>query len=286
MKRRKWIFGAWALLSVIFPLGLVVGLTECGHAPEYPKLEVTVFSDKPFLDLLKKYATQDGLVDYERWKEHDEDREALRKFTDILANVSPENRLDLFPDKASRRAYWITAYNALVIREVLTLWPIESVRNVTKSALSFVIPGKGFFYDRKIVVGDRVTSLYELENDVIRKQINDPRVHFALNCASESCPSLRAVSWSEEDLVQATSDFIHDSKNVRIDEEARTLYLSKIFDWYKEDFTSWVRRPNATLLDFLLAYARAPLGERLRAAREKGYEIRYLDYDWSLNRSK
>ena len=154
-------------------------------------------------------------------------------------------------------------------------WPLESVRDVKISFTSRLVPGKGFFYDRRVVVGGKQTSLYIFEKQVLRNQ-KDSRLHFALNCASDSCPVLRAWEWSDEQLDAAARDFINDRANVSIDDD--TLYLSSIFKWYKKEFPD-------DIYDYLQQYAEPELGHQLRAANDHNYRIRYRPYNWSLNDS-
>ncbi|MBI2899806.1 MAG: DUF547 domain-containing protein [Planctomycetes bacterium] len=271
-------------MAVLLVAGVAAAIlwTEPRGKPDYPRIEVKQYSDAAFVGLLRKYVDAHGRVDYASWKSSPEDLAALDAFVILLANVSPENRPELFSTGASKRSYWITAYNALVLRGVLDLWPLKSVRDVRLSLTSYVKPGKGFFYDRRVVVGGRVTSLYEIENDVLRKQIRDPRIHFAINCASGSCPALRATDWSDEELDRAAREFVNDPRNVRI-EDGRVL-LSKIFEWYKEDFLPG--NAAGTILDYLVPLAAQPLAAGLKEARDAGYPIRYLEYDWDLNERK
>jgi len=102
------------------------------------------------------------------------------------------------------------------------------------------------------------------------------RLHFALNCASDSCPVLRAWEWSDEQLNAAARDFINDRANVSIDDD--TVYLSSIFKWYKKEFPD-------DMYGYLQQYADPGLGHQLQAAKDYNYRIRYRPYDWSLNDS-
>ena len=189
--------------------------------------------------------------------------------------VSPVSHPELFPTKTRQRSYWINTYNTLVLRAVLEYWPLESVRDVKISVSSRVVPGKGFFYDRKVVVGGEETSLYKLEKEVLRNQ-KDPRLHFALNCGSESCPVLRPWEWTDDQLDEAAREFINKPENVSI--EGEELYLSSIFKWYKKDFPK-------DLHSYLQQYAELGLNEQLQAAKDRKYRTRYRTYDWSLNAS-
>lgn len=238
--------------------------------------EVAVYSDEPFLALVRKYAVDGGdKVDYAAWKNSPEDLATLDRQVDLIARVSPDNHPELFPTSEAQRSYWINTYNTLVLRAVLDYWPLESVRNVKISFTSRLVPGKGFFYDRKVVVGGKKTDLYKFEKQVLRDQ-KDSRLHFALNCASDSCPVLRPWEWSDEQLDAAARDFINDRANVSIDDD--TVYLSSIFKWYKKEFPD-------DMYGYLQQYADPGLGHQLQAAKDYNYRIRYRPYDWSLNDS-
>jgi hypothetical protein len=233
-----------------------------------------VYSDSPFLELVRKYSVDDGAkVDYETWKNSPEDLAALDRQVALIARISPVSHPQLFPTKAAQRSYWINTYNTLVLRAVLEYWPLESVRDVKISVTSRVVPGKGFFYDRKVVVGGEETNLYKLEKEVLRNQ-KDPRLHFALNCGSESCPVLRPWEWTDDQLDEAAREFINKPENVSI--EGEELYLSSIFKWYKKDFPK-------DLPSYLQQYAEPGLNEQLQAAKDNRYRTRYRTYDWSLN---
>lgn len=247
---------------------------------KWTRKEFKGYSDNRFIALLQKYVGDDGKVDYHAWKNNRDDVAALEDFSTQLANVSPDNHPEWFPDSTTRRAYWIQAYNALVVRGVLNRWPLKNLRKVKRSATSFLIPGKGFFYDSPIVLGGRTTNLYDLENKILRKRLQDARIHFALNCASGSCPPLRARTWSEEDLDTASRDFVNDSKNVRVENNA--VWLSRIFEWYREDFTGENNSPEA-LIDYLLGYAVEPLEASLQTARRKKWPLKFVAYDWEIN---
>ncbi len=122
-------------------------------------------------------------------------------------------------------------------------------------------------------MGGNETNLYDLEKEVLKTQ-KDPRLHFAFNCASTSCPVLRPWEWTDEQLDEAGRDFINDERNVQV--ESNTVMLSKIFKWYKKDFP-------ADILVYLQQYASPILEQELQTAIDDKYRIRYEIYDWSLN---
>ena len=238
--------------------------------------EQNMYSNETFVRLVKKYLSDDGdKIHYASWKDSPEDLQALDRQVDLLARVSPASDPGQFPTAATKRSYWINTYNTLVLQAVLEYWPLESVQDVKISMSSRVVPGKGFFYDRKVTVGGKKTNLYKLEKEVLKTQ-KDPRLHFAFNCASTSCPVLRPWEWTDEQLDQAGREFINSRHNVSV--EANTVMLSSIFKWYKKDFP-------ADVLVYLQQYAEPSLEQELKTAVDGKYKIRYETYDWSLNAS-
>ena len=222
---------------VRYGIGLIVAvavfvLAAVGGAPGDNVIadgEPELYSNEPFLALVRKYAIDDGQkVDYAAWKKSPEDLAMLDSQVDLIARVSPDSHPELFPTSEAQRSYWINTYNTLVLHAVLDYLPLESVRDVKISFTSRLVPGKGFFYDREIVVGGKQTSLYKFEKQVLQKQ-KDSRVHIALNCASDYCPVLRACDWSDEQLDAGARDLINDRANVSIDDD--TLNLSSILKW-------------------------------------------------------
>ena len=265
--------GAWVAIAI---LGITLSEISSAASSEDPvnPVEQNAYSNETVVRLLDKYLLDGGdKVDYAAWKESREDLDALDQQVALLARVSPESDPGQFPTPAIKRSYWINTYNTLVLQAVLEFWPLESVRDVKISLSSRVVPGKGFFYDRKVVVGGKKTSLLFLEKKVLKTQ-KDPRLHFAFNCASTSCPVLRAWEWTDEQLDQAAREFVNNEKNVLVKSE--DVMLSKIFKWYKKDFPG-------DILIYLQQYADPSLQQKLQAASDGKYRIRYEDYDWSLN---
>jgi len=271
-----WVRG---LRSSFVRLGAVMGplvLVGCAvGAFDYKPVEVKALDSDTYHTLLGKYVSTDGRVDYEAWKNHPDDRAALDEFVNQLGSVSPESHPNLFPDRASRLIYWIDAYNALVIASVLSRWPVSSVNEI-RPGISFV-RGQGFFYNLRFRLGGREINLLDLENTVLREQFKDPRIHFVINCGSAGCPRLDPAKFSgpllEERLEAAAREFINEPRNVKVSHEERKIFLSQIFEWYKEDF--------GDLRSYLGKYAGAALARDLDRARD--YAIEFVEYDWSLN---
>jgi hypothetical protein len=234
------------------------------------------FSYEDYDRLTRRHVDERGRVDYAGLKK---ELGALRGFVDRLAAVSPESAPEAFPTDDDRKRYYMTAYNALVLYFAAEAFP-------SKHALWGRL---GFFKDKDIVLGGRKLTLNELEHGIIRKRFLDPRIHFYLNCGATSCPPLKARAIAdgatEEELEEATRSFVNDPQNVRFDAARRTLYLSKVFDWYEDDFLRYLKanrgleRPRVT--DYVRLYLEGPAAEEL--ARAESVRVEYLDYDKSLN---
>lgn len=283
---RRWVAAALVAVPVVVCVLLLFGCSS--SAPyAYRKIEVTNFSHGGLDALLRKYVDERGRVDYAAWRAGADDMRALDGYVNLIANASPESHPALFPTEREQLSYWINAYNALVLRAVLEHWPIESVTDV-KSGVSFV-RGQGFFANRKYLVGGRWLSLYELENERLRQQ-SDPRMHFAINCASGSCPVLRPNAYEGADLDKRLDQngraFVNQQSNAYVSHDRRTVYLSMIFKWYEADFLRAMNRPGADMLDYVFQFADKPLADDLAKARDGKYAIEHLEYDWTINRKR
>ncbi|MGE3831686.1 MAG: DUF547 domain-containing protein [Parvibaculaceae bacterium] len=193
------------------------------------------------------------------------DHTGLEDVVKFVGEVDPASTPALFLTASDRLAYYIDAYNALAMDGVLDA-------GVPKR---FGWLGRlRFFYLRKFVVGGRSISLYSLENDVIRP-MGDPRVHFALNCMSVSCPRLPRTAFTtggiDRELDAAAREFINEDRNVHVDREAHVVRLSAIFDFYTKDFLA--KAPS--LIAYVNHYRTIPI--------PSGYGVSFADYNWSIN---
>jgi hypothetical protein len=250
-----------------------------------PPSAPTVFSHADFDRVLDRFVDGDGRVDYAALQAAPQD---LERYYALIAAYSPDSHPSLFPDRRFELAYWMNAYNAAVMTTVLAHYPITSVSDVGSPL--FFVPRSGFFFFQRQRFGGVATNLYVLENRVIRKRYREPRVHFALNCASRGCPRLprRAFSGAglEAELDREARKFLGEVRNVRVELAAHTVHLSSIFDWYADDFLAWVRLvmpgPDATILDYVALYAPPEVAAVLRGAAAS-YSIHHVPYDWRLN---
>jgi hypothetical protein len=234
------------------------------------------FSHDDWTSVVERYVDETGLVDYEGLAG---DRAALDRYLDEVHRISPRSNPERFPTRNDALAYYLNAYNALVFEGVLSRGP-ES-----KSVWRGFISGHAFFVRMKITIGGEKTSLKKLEDKTIRKDFADPRIHAALNCASIGCPRLPRKAFDhrrlDEQLDAAMREFVADERHVRFDANARTVHLSKIFDWFKDDFLDHERangHEKPRLIDYVNRY-RAP-----GAAIPPDSRVRFLKYDKQINR--
>lgn len=223
-------------------------------------------------------------VDYDAVLAEEDD---LRRFVATLAEVGPRATPERFSTEPERLAYYINAYNALVLLAVVDNWPIDTVHDVR----GWLDPreGFGFFYGLRFPLDGGTTNLYDLENDVIRGFV-DARIHAAINCASKSCPALMPYAFEparlDDQLDVVTRSFCSSSPHVHVDDDTKEIQLSAIFEWYQTDFEEHARRMGrpATIVDFILGFAEPPVAEEVERARSEEYEVVFQPYDWALNR--
>ncbi|MCG8618910.1 MAG: DUF547 domain-containing protein [Desulfobacterales bacterium] len=253
----------------------------------------TVFSHDKFDAVLSRAVDDRGRVNYRMLKENSNDLDA---YLHLVSAFSPDSHPGLFPNRDHRLAYWINAYNAYTIKAVLVHYPISSVLDVKTPALAFFLTDKaGFFIFQRFMFGGATTNLYFLENNVIRKRFKDPRIHFAVNCASIGCPQLPNRAFNGElldaQLDAETRKFVVEQRNVRVDHGHKTIWLSSIFKWYKSDFSEsslTVENEDIASGDIppLIAYINHYLPPEAAAVLTDAavsYPIRFVPYDWELN---
>jgi len=220
--------------------------------------------------LLKRHV-RDGRVDYRGLKK--KGRADLDAYLKTLEAVSRGELKGWTKNQAL--AFWINVYNAYTVRLILDNHPLKSIREI--GLLPHAAFRKSFIpFDAS---AGRTLSLNDVENDILRKRFSEPRIHFAIVCASESCPALPGEAYRasrvNKQLASATRGFLRDKSKNRFDAGSRTLHLSKIFDWFEKDFV----RGGGSVQKFVARYL-----PEVETALEAGeLEIEHLDYDWSLN---
>ena len=286
-------------LTKPFPFYLMlIGLLAISGCASLPPITVTTplphdfptagFSHNTFEQLLKRYVV-DGRVDYDTWHANKAALIELDSYIAALAAYSPDNTPQRFTNENDRKAYWLYAYNALVIKAVLDRWPLGSVTDV-KAPLELV-KGYGFFYQQQFIVGGKTYNLYDIEHQKVLKEWEDPRAHYVLNCASGSCPIIRPELPTgdalEPFLNKAMHDFLRNPKNIAIDHANKKINLSLIFSWYEKDFLNEMHRRGLPvehgIVDYLIQVVPAEMKPQLEAAIN--YTVSYDEYDWDINKT-
>jgi Protein of unknown function, DUF547 len=211
--------------------------------------------------LLGKYVTSGG-VKYAEWKANAADMQAIQSVVDGIAK---ENVAAM--GKQQQLAFYINAYNAWILHEALGKYPTKSVKDALFT----------FFTGKRITVAGQQMSFNALEKDTIRSKFGEPRVHFALNCASRSCPPLNRSAFSADKLdgqfETLAKGYVNSEHGVQYNAATKSAELSKIFDWYKDDF-----KADGGALAFINKRRTTPIPADAK--------ISYQDYDWNLNEAK
>lgn len=223
--------------------------------------------------LLRRYVDAQGRVDYGAWKA--EQYEALDLWIRSMESI------DLASDLDTQLAFWINLYNALTIRQVLERYPISSIRPSFLGIPNWIAFLR-FFETQIFTLGEERYSLNRIEHGVLRGKYKEPRIHFALVCASIGCPLLRSQAYQPDQIQDQLNEdvrrFINNPDKVRLDSgsdsRSKILHCSKIFKWYRRDFLS----VSPSVQDYIYYY-RDQVLPAIRAITP----IRYLPYDWSLN---
>ena len=213
--------------------------------------------------LLQIHVDTNGMVDYANFLL---DKEKLNTYLNKLSEAHPN---DTWTEN-ERKAYWINAYNAYTVKLILDHFPVEGIKEI-KNGIPFINSVWDIVF---IDIQGVQYSLNDIEHKILRKEFDDPRIHFAINCASFSCPRLHYEAYEAADLnqqlEQAAIDFINDP-NKNIVEEGGAK-ISKIFKWFGGDFKNG---STPSIRDYINEYAYEKVGEDA--------DIDYLDYNWSLN---
>ena len=227
-----------------------------------PKAQLTEVIDHASFDaLLKKHVDGAGQVAYGAWHGSREDRAALKAYVEAIAQAKPSGF-----KRPAQLAFYINAYNALVIWSVLERHPVQSVMKI-----------EGFFKAHTHRVAGEAMTLDALEHQIIRPRFKDARVHFVLVCAAKSCPRLRRDALTHANVYaimeRATREFVRQATTRRGD----VLETSQLFAWFKEDFVAHA----GSVERFLIKYLK---DKDLIAALEAGQlKLQFTDYDWGIN---
>jgi len=195
------------------------------------------------------------------------DRNGLKSYIDSLSKLDPRQLT-----RQQQLAYWVNMYNALTIDVVLDEWPVGSIRDIRDGVFS-----AGPWSRKLATVAGQKLTLNDIEHRILRPIFNDPRIHYAVNCASRGCPNLQPVAFTaanaEELLDKGAKEFINSPRGVSV--VGSKLTVSSIYDWFKVDFGD----TDTSVIAHLSQYAGAKLAEQLKGVSK----IARDQYDWRIN---
>lgn len=218
-----------------------------------PLMKAQKVNHSLWTDFLQTHVSIDGRVNYVAIKLNPSE---LDKYLKLISETYPDETWN----KNEVLAFWINAYNAFTIKLIVDNYPLKSIKDLQKP------------WNKKFIrIGSNTMTLNDIEHSILRK-MNDPRIHFAIVCASISCPKLQNEAYSasniELQLKNASREFLSDTFKNTIG--INNLELSKIFQWYSKDF-----KQNSSLIEFLNQYTTIEISENAK--------IKFKDYNWNLN---
>ena len=222
-------------------------------------------------ELLQTHVDEEGLVDYKALAKAPG---RLDEYLKLLGRTDPASL-----GRNDRLAYWINAYNAFTIKLILNHYPVKSIKDIPRR-----------WEARNWVAGGKRYSLNQIEHEILRKDFEEPRIHFAIVCASIGCPNLWNRAFAEDELdrqlAQAGKTFFASPKHLRFETRrgafggnVSVLNLSRILKWFKEDFTD---DGKTSVTDFVLKFVDTSTAAKISQAGDD-IKIKYLGYDWGLN---
>ncbi len=278
------------MINQLFILLSLIILTGCGGLSNsqkitrqtqelqgYANTSAKPFNYQSYASILKEYVNRQGLVDYEKLNRN---RQQLDQFNEAIGAVTSSQYNSWTENE--KIAFLINAYNAFTLAGIIDNYPTKSIRNIP-----------GIWRIRRFdFVGEKVT-LDHIEHQILRQEFNQPGIHVALVCAAKSCPLLRREAYRGDKLISQLDDqarkFVANSQNFRIDRQENTVYLSSIFKWFGEDFEKsygknqqlqGLSQKEKSVVNYISQY----VDDEAKKFLETGeYQVKYLDYDWSLN---
>ncbi len=223
-------------------------------------------------------ALSGGLIDYAGLRAKPQ---ALDAYLAQLARTTPAQHATWTRDQ--RFAFWINAYNAFTIQLIRDEGPVKSIKDLGGFFSSpwekKFIPMPAFDPEKK----NKKITLDEIEHELLRPVFKDARVHAAINCASMGCPPLRATAFSAEGLNEQLEDqvgvWLSDPTRNQVSPSGGKIRVSKIFDWFKEDFG----KKDEAVAKWIAAHVKDDAVRAALRAAAKDIDVKYLDYDWKVN---
>lgn len=222
----------------------------------------TEFFDHSDFDRLLSIYVADERVNYRGWKASSADLAALDSYLRHIgdADLSRLNREE-------KLAFFINAYNAITIRSILDAYPVASIRDIT-----------GVWLIRTWRVAGGEITLDQIEHKILRKEFQEPRIHFAIVCASKGCPPIQRHAFTgveiDSQLEAVTRSFLNDPARTQLDAQKRRMVVTPILEWFSEDFVA----AAGSVPNFVLKYRPDVAG-----GTKQEWSVEYADYDWTLN---
>lgn len=267
-------------------LTCAVGILLClAHTEPASAIEQGFYGD--FDQQLKRYVDSRGMVNYRAWKN---DRAGLDNFLSSAGKLTAQEYSAM--KKEDRLAFWINLYNAFTIQQILDHYPLK------RNGLNFYPDNSirqidGVWDKFKISAAGKSLTLSDIENKVLRGELREPLIHFAINCASKSCPKLsnkayRGGTLIYKDMETAAAEFVNDTARNRFDAGARKVSISKIFEWFGDDFKTRFGTKSlpgrsakeSAVISFIQSYLQGSDRDLLVSNK---FNMGFLPYDWSLN---
>lgn len=257
--KMKKIFTTLVLLLLVSIIACRGGHESFAGAPQPP-------DHAPWTALLNKYVEDNGLVNYDGFIS---EKSKLEVYLESLSSNAPS---DSWSDN-EKLAYWINAYNAFTVKLIVDNYPLKSIKDLNPT---ITIPTvKSIWTKEWFQIGGEDFSLDRIEHKILRKDFDEPRIHFAVNCASISCPVLRAEAYEADKIDRQLDEqariFLNDPSRNTISVEK--VQISKIFSWFGGDF-----KKGQSLIEFIDQYTKVDIDEDAK--------VRFAKYDWNLNEVK
>ncbi|MGI9456656.1 MAG: DUF547 domain-containing protein [Aeoliella sp.] len=240
------------------------------NVPAGERISFDQIDHTPWTKLLETYVDEEGMVNYSTWLGTPEDVARLDAY---LAHLSSGDS-DAESSREATLAFWINAYNAVTVKGILREYPTASIKDHTP------LVGYNIWKHLLLQVGDQQISLNDIEHEVLRK-MKEPRIHFAIVCASIGCPRLLNEAYTaetlDEQLTANARNFFTQNRNFLIDGRSNSVHLSSILKWFAEDFGKNSAAQIKTISPFL------PNDQARHVISSPGVQVEFLEYDWNLN---
>ncbi len=233
------------------------------------------------LNKFVKYSKYNSSFDYEGLKSSSEDLKIFNDYLDELSKVSEKEFKGL--QEKDQIAFLINAYNGFTLHHMIQNWPLESIKDLDAGLFGHI--GSDPWPKLMQKLRGKSVSLAAIEHEMLRRDYKEPRIHFAIVCASVGCPRLRNEAFTgeklETQLMDQTKVFLSDSEKNRFDRKKKILFVSKIFDWFRKDFND----KFGNLKNFLLPFY-TDSTEAFHKIRKEKIKIKFTNWNWNVNSPK